>query len=220
MIEAFEKAESIKELFEMARKMEADEQECNAVLSLDEMVELSLSLWPMLMHSKGDVLHEMFFVLGNGFSWFQGRLSYNRFNSKIRREMLVKAYQIAEEVVQKGEPVRDDEFLICESSEKTLEFYHKLGEWREASELLKARDGLKERSGDNELRKSKKSFYNCTDRCAYMKVPDNVESDYLTGAISAGEKYLEVEFDQAVSLQLTMLKKMFFERATRGSFGL
>ena len=165
-------------------KRDFDQIDRSVLISLDENVREALVEYVSLFKTRGDVLYHMYFILGNGYHWIEGKL-VDPWPTRLNPDPRPDSYA----------------WLNADTGNSVMDAIKRgiaLGMMeRDKSERADAIEELDERAINNDwvesLKFGKRMITGGSD---FFRVPDNAEPDYIQGAIDAGEtaiKYLGSE---------------------------
>jgi hypothetical protein len=175
-------------------------------LPLRELLYQNLLRLPTLCSNAGDVLHQLYFVIGNGYDWKDGRLvedsvCYNEYTGGESFEAyLERMNSTTPESFGPGLRGLDDD-----------DYDAYLNTGRSLTELARAdveRDGLKafhhhKENMDSLLKDfsipKNKLYPLCPKYARFFTVPDDVKDDYLLGAIVSSASYVSALADDIIT---------------------
>jgi len=177
-------------------------------MNLDQRVYLSLRDYSSIFPNRAEVLHHMYFIIGNGFEWHEGRLCSPWMikrdgelvkcfdEGKLPKRLVISPKRIYKKIVKRWETHFKDENnhyaaklinsfqkVPCPDEALFLEIHKKKlieSSWKE----------WQERSSKNTLWRPY-PFYESHSRIS--SVPNEVTTDYLVGAFEAIEDYLNFD---------------------------
>jgi len=167
-------------------------------LSLEENIRWSLLMYPTIHKSRGDVLHHMYFVLGNGYEWVDGRL-IDRSWTQAHAEKLIADGLAGRDPYARYKEVNDDPVWQL-AVDKMIA--------RSIKEYRAAQDNIEERL---RLRGFGSKPYPYSKLSMFFEIPEEVDLDYLEGAMEAAEDYLERQHQEHIMQKLNELRKKRLE---------
>lgn len=119
--------------------------------------KIMLHKYPTLFSTEFDVLHHLFFVLGNGYRWANGEL--------IKRELILDG-KLHEKTIEEWEAELADKVFILD--EKLNRVINRLGILRSLSTVETPHEPT-----------DKYPLYPLSDHCGAVEFPDDIKPDWL-----------------------------------------
>jgi len=171
-------------------------------MDLENTIRWAILEYPSICPNRGKVLHHMFFVIGNGYSWVNGQLLQVKLHPKDTQTFLDAVYDLEEHLPPRKFRERVEVFDYLDI--KRIRGY------------CDARDQIHDRMKNGNFNYHGQEHYRpypvCPDHAAFWCVPVEVHKDYLMGAIEAGKGYLKQKTSSEVIKQLSHLKQMLADR--------
>lgn len=186
--------------------------------SLEQHIRQSLLEYPSIFPHRTEVLHHLFFVLGNGYEWRGGKLAHWDEDDETDSEAALEREVALQEVAQMSPEERQEllaetleslrprrrEILFDEDDSSFKEFVDRCMYRSRLRQFYRATEEIEERC--RHRAKLTWVYPSSPGSSKFFTMPKDVDPDWLAGALEAAEDYLEKEHNEEISKRLEALK--------------